>query len=149
MQQSRQEVLIADDDRQLIDMLRIRCLDIGLAVQVSSDALQALVKAHQRLPALVILDISMPSGNGLGVCEMMAADNRLRHIPVIILTGDSKSKTQERVKALGAHYVMKSSDIWVRLEPVICDLLSIDPAAVRYRKRIEDGRREKRKNQAG
>lgn len=125
MVNKKTEILIADDDRLIVNLLRTRCIHLGLSVQTTNDALQALVDINRRIPSLVILDISMPSGNGLSVCEMMASDKRLKHIPVIILTGHSDDSTRARVKDLGAHYILKSTDIWSQIEALMVRLLDI------------------------
>ena len=126
MENKKAEILIADDDRLIVNLLRTRCVHLGLSVQTTHDALQALVDINRRLPSLVILDIKMPSGNGLSVCEMMASDKRLKHIPVIILTGYSDEDTKARIGDLGAHYVLKAPDIWRQIEALLIRLLDIE-----------------------
>jgi len=50
----------------------------------------------------------MPAGNGLSVCEMMAGDDRLRSVPVIIMTGNNDKTIQQRCYMMGAYYVLKN-----------------------------------------
>ncbi len=127
MNSLNKEVLIADDDRLIVNMLSMRCRNLGLRVQTCQDAMQTLVTSHKRLPSLLIIDVTMPPGSGLGVCEMMANDTRLAKIPVIILTGRKNAETQERAESFGAHFFMKSPDVWDKLKPLICQLLDIVP----------------------
>ena len=115
-------VLVADDDPGLSRSLAIRLESLGLKVIRSSDAVNALLGAHRALPDLAILDVKMPSGNGLAVCEMMAANPECSRIPVIIYTGVSDAQTIARCKRLGAHYVQKSPDAWAQLKSVIEEL---------------------------
>ena len=116
-------ILIADDDLDLVDALTRRCNALGLKVDVASNAMAALSRIHEHRPALVILDVNMPSGNGLGVCEMMANHEELWSIPVIMLTGHCDPETIRRCHAFSAYYVKKSADVWKHVEPLLHTLL--------------------------
>ena len=119
-------ILIADDDTDLVDALELRCRQLGLEVITAEDGLTALSAADYALPDMVCLDVSMPGGNGLAACEMMADDERLSSIPVIILTGSSDEETIRRCHKMKAYYVQKSRDVWPRIEPILRDLLGIE-----------------------
>ena len=121
-------VLIADDDRDLVQVLKFRCNQLGLNVISAHDAMTALALAHQQEPDLICLDVNMPSGSGLSVCEMLAADDRLSSIPVIMLTGRADEETIRRCHTMCAYYVLKSRDIWDRVEPILRELLELPPA---------------------
>lgn len=121
-------VLIADDDPMFARVLAMRCRFLGLEVRTCPDAMFALTLIHKEPPDLVILDIAMPAGNGLAVCEMMASDQRLSGIPVIIVTGNSDEETRYRCQQLHAEYFQKSPNVWDWMKPVVCRLLGIDPA---------------------
>ena len=121
-------VLIADDDRDLVQVLKLRCNQLGLNVVGAHDAMTALALAHQEQPDLICLDVNMPSGSGLSVCEMLTADERLSSIPVIMLTGRTDEETIRRCHAMRAYYVLKSRDIWDRVEPILRQCLELPPA---------------------
>ena len=121
-------VLIADDDRDLVQVLKLRCNQLGLNVVGAHDAMTALALAHQEQPDLICLDVNMPSGSGLSVCEMLTADERLSSIPVIMLTGRADEETIRRCHTMCAYYVLKSRDIWDRVEPILRELLQLQPA---------------------
>lgn len=120
-------VLIADDDAMLVRVLTVRCRHLGLEVRQASDAMQALVMIHKDPPDLIILDVSMPAGDGLSACRMLASDSRLQEVPVIILTGRSDEQIREEVGAMGAHYVLKSPDCWQEIKPLVSRLLNLEP----------------------
>ena len=122
-------ILIADDDTDLVAALELRCRQLGLEVVTAEDALTALSAADCVSPDLICLDVSMPGGNGLAACEMMAGDQRLSSIPVIILTGASDEETIRRCHRMNAYYVQKSHDVWRRVEPILRELLDIEEAA--------------------
>ncbi len=121
------KVVIADDDRDLVRALELRCLHLGLEVCTAHDAMTALNLIHQHHPDLVCLDVNMPAGNGLSVCEMIQADEALASTAVVMLTGQSDEDTIRRCHSMCAYYVQKSDNVWERLEPIICELLELTP----------------------
>jgi CheY-like chemotaxis protein len=122
---SQKTILIADDDRDLVRVLAMRAGALGLEVTVAHDAMTALELCHQRRPDAAILDVTMPAGNGLGVCEMIAGDKHLHRMPVIILTGRQDRDTIRRCHSMCAYYVLKSSDVWNHVEPILRELLAL------------------------
>jgi len=122
---AKKTVLIADDDGDLCHLLVMRCKQMGLDVLRSPDAMHALLGAHRAGPDLVILDVHMPSGSGLSVCEMLAGDDNLRGIPVIVMSGIADENVRRRCLELGVTFVEKSASLWDRLEPVIRERLGI------------------------
>lgn len=119
------EVLIADDDQSLCRVFTVRCQQMGLKVRTAHDAMHALILIHKHVPDLIIMDISMPAGDGLSACEMLANDPRLSSIPVIILSGSSQPQDIQRCQELGAHYVLKQPHCWPEMKTKICGLLDI------------------------
>jgi CheY-like chemotaxis protein len=91
--------------------------------------MHALLGAHRVQPDLMILDVNMPGGNGLSVCEMMAGDPSLAKTPVIIMTGDTNPEIPGRCQALHAQYLQKGAGLWERLEPLIRKTLGM-PAVI-------------------
>src|SRR4051794_27988949 len=107
---ARKTILIADDDRELVDALAVRCRGLGFNVLTAHDAFAALLLAKSRMPDMICLDVEMPSGNGLSVCEMLAADDACRLIPIAILTGRGDPDTIIRCHTMCAYYVEKCPD---------------------------------------
>ena len=116
-------VLIADDDRDLVDVIAMRCRRHGLRVLCAHDAFAALSLVKAESPHMVCLDVEMPAGNGLSVCEMLASDEACRSIPVAIMTGRTDPDTIMRCHNMCAYYVEKCPDVWSRLEPLLTEIL--------------------------
>ncbi len=121
-------ILIADDDENLVDALARRCERLGFEVDRAHDGATALDSIDRVEPDLVILDVNMPGGSGISLCQMMAGDDLLRDIPVIIMTGRQDEETIRGCHELMAYYVLKSPDVWTRLEPLIGELLASPPS---------------------
>ncbi len=130
---NRPSVLIADDDDVLLRVLTVRCRNLGLEVRTAPDAMMALTIVHKDPPSVLILDITMPAGNGIGVLEMIRSDRRLAQILVVVLSGTSDDALVDRCEQLGAHFIRKSPDAWVDLkvllEPVVENVAPADEAA--------------------
>ncbi len=120
-------ILIADSDQNNVAPLVDRCKTMGLSPFTASNAMRALNMIHEDPPDLLIIEVNFEGGNGLSVCEMLNADERLSLIPVIILTSRTDEETKNRCFNLGAHYVHKSIDAWDTIQPLICHLIGVTP----------------------
>lgn len=122
------QVVIADDDSDLVQLLSERFSALGCSVIGVHTSLDAINIIHRAQPDLVVLDVNMPTGSGLCVCEMMATDERLRSVPVIILTGCSDERTIRRCHDMLVFYVQKGADVWSRIDPLVRELLHLGDA---------------------
>ena len=81
----RKTVLICDDEPMLRELVRAS-LDAGYRFAEASDGVVALELAHELKPDAVILDLMLPRRSGLDVLADMRADERLRDIPVFVVS---------------------------------------------------------------
>ena len=126
-------IVIADDDRDLVGVLETRCRALGLDVAVAYEARTAINIIHSRQPAIVCLDVNMPAGNGLSVCQLLSADKQFSSTPVIIMSGETSEETVRSCHRLCAYYVEKGNDVWPRIEPLLYELLDLEPETVNRR----------------
>lgn len=80
------EILIVEDSPTQAAQLRYLLEDHGYRVTAAVDGRQGLEAARQRKPTLVISDVVMPELDGYGLCRAIKADERLRDVPVILVT---------------------------------------------------------------
>ena len=80
------EILIAEDSPTQAEQLRYLLEEHGFAVTAAPDGKQALAAARRRKPTLVISDVMMPEMDGFALCREIKRDERLKDIPVILLT---------------------------------------------------------------
>ncbi len=128
---AKRTILIAEDDFDLVRFLTTECRSLGFDVFRSSNALHALSGARRVNPALIVLDLNMPGGNGLSVCEMLASDHEKSRVPIIIMSGQTDTDTIRRCKLAGARFVAKGPRLWPELAAVMCDCLSVKPPPAR------------------
>jgi DNA-binding response OmpR family regulator len=99
--QGPKQVLIIEDDENLAMALALRLKAAGYGTTTTYDALTGLNAAVNNPPALVLLDISMPAGNGFSVAEQIQTLIP-SPTPIIFLTASKKPDFRERAKKLGA-----------------------------------------------
>jgi DNA-binding response OmpR family regulator len=99
--QEPKQVLIIEDDQDLAMALALRLKAAGYGTTTTYDALTGLNAAVSNPPALVLLDISMPAGNGFSVAEQIQTLIPTP-VPIIFLTASKKPDFRERAKKLGA-----------------------------------------------
>ena len=101
-------VLVADDEQDIIDLVRFRLEHDGYRVISASDGEAALELARAEHPALCILDVMMPKLSGLEVLAQLRADQTTASTRVILLTARGQDADVDRGFELGAHdYVTK------------------------------------------
>ena len=79
-------VLIADDETSVDELVRVTLEDERLRVVAASDGVTALALASEIEPHLVLLDVNMPGWDGIEVCRRLRADARFTSTPIVMLT---------------------------------------------------------------
>ncbi|HEY4648413.1 MAG TPA: response regulator [Gemmatimonadales bacterium] len=79
-------ILLAEDDKQIGDMISFKLTNGGHRVIRAQDGEQACLLAGQERPDLILLDAMMPSLSGFEVLRRLKIDPNLRNIPVIMVT---------------------------------------------------------------
>jgi two-component system, cell cycle sensor histidine kinase and response regulator CckA len=85
-------ILIVEDSPTQAERLRYVLSEAGHEVRAARDGEQALALIAERPPLLVITDIVMPGMDGYELCRTIKSDERLREVPVILLTSLSSPK---------------------------------------------------------
>jgi putative two-component system response regulator len=96
------KILIVEDDKSIVMALTVRLRAAGYAVIVAFDAIMAVSMALKQHPDLVLLDISMPGGNGFMVAERLQNSALTAGVPMLFLTASKQSGLRERAQEVGA-----------------------------------------------
>ncbi len=112
-------VMLVDDDSGMLSALAKRCEALGLETMAFTDLREAVRAATDAVPDLIVLDVLMPSGNGLEICEQLMQDERLKSTRIVMLTGEASPETRLRTQRAGAHFVRKGNHVWDRLKPIL------------------------------
>ena len=96
------KILIADDDPDIVALLSSRFKANGYDVVGAHNGVWVVVKALKEQPDLIVLDINMPSGNGVSVYEQLKKHVETFFIPVIFITGYPSYEVRDTVIDMGA-----------------------------------------------
>jgi two-component system alkaline phosphatase synthesis response regulator PhoP len=101
-------VLVVEDDPDIVELLTHYLQTDGWTVTVAGDGRSALERLHKDGFELLILDLQIPRVDGLAVCSAVRADERIKDLPVVMLT--ARADETDRIVGLemGADdYVVK------------------------------------------
>lgn len=98
-------ILVVDDDRKTVDLIRLYLEKDGYRVLMAYDGHRAMEIARNKRPGLIILDLMLPEVDGLDVCCQLRSES---NVPVIMLTAKSTEDDKLAGLDLGADdYVTK------------------------------------------
>ena len=83
-------ILVVDDEDDLLELVRYNLTKEGYEVACVGSGEEALKAVRRELPDLIVLDLMLPSVDGLEVCSRLKADARTREVPIIMLTAKSE-----------------------------------------------------------
>jgi CheY-like chemotaxis protein len=94
--QLKGEVLVIEDDPDSGALIQRTAAQVGLKASVARNGVEGMEMIRRRPPAAIVLDLNMPGMNGFQVLDALQADDRLKHIPVLIVSGEDISSTQHQ-----------------------------------------------------
>lgn len=102
-------VLLVDDDLTLREMYAERLKAEGMSVEMAKDGEEAIQKAQDLRPNVILLDIMMPKINGLDVLKRLREIDITKDIPVIVLTALIQDRDKMESITTGADdFIVKS-----------------------------------------
>ena len=103
----RRLILVADDDADILALIRAVLERSGHEVVAVADGAEALAGVRMRRPDLAVLDITMPLVDGLEVLRRLRADSETAALPVVLLSAQAQEADVVRGFATGASAYMK------------------------------------------
>jgi CheY-like chemotaxis protein len=104
-------ILVADDDPVILRLLQVNFRLEGYRVETAPHGDEALRKARELKPDLILLDVMMPGVDGWEVCRRLKEEPATADIPVIFLSARAQDEDRRRGRALGVvDYVTKPFD---------------------------------------
>jgi CheY-like chemotaxis protein len=95
-------VLLVDDDNTILLGAGVRLKSMGYIVYTAKDAVSAISAVRKCEPDVVVLDISLPAGDGFLVAERLQTLVGSAATPIIFITSSDNPALRERAKKLGA-----------------------------------------------
>ena len=117
-------VLVADDDRDILEYVRFRLELAGYEVLTASTGEEALALALEHRPKLALLDLVMPKLSGMDVIRRIRQEPGLSSMPVIVLSAHVGQWDVERALEAGADYYLSkpftdADDLVVRVKQAL------------------------------
>ncbi len=120
-------VLLVDDDPVIVRLLEVNFRLEGYVIDTAGRGDEALAKAMENRPDLIVLDVMMPGVDGWEVCRRLRQEPRLVDVPVIFLSARANEDDFDRGRELGVvEYVTKPFDP-VRLLELVREHLGGEP----------------------
>lgn len=106
----KKRIHVLEDDQDIRYIIEFLLKDEGYELQLSSTFAELKSKLNESLPDLFIIDVMLPDGNGIEICEDLKTDIFTKHIPVIVMSANPDSKEQS-VTAGADTYISKPFDL--------------------------------------
>jgi two-component system alkaline phosphatase synthesis response regulator PhoP len=135
METTPRKVLIADDEPDILEILKYNLQNEGYEVTTAKDGNDAMEKAKRLHPDLVVLDVMMPGKTGVEVCELLRAQPVFKDTLIIFLTAVNDEGTQIKGLQTGADdYISKPVSPKVFLSKVNSLFRRVNKSAVKILK---------------
>jgi two-component system OmpR family response regulator len=111
MSEKSRAVLVVEDDPEINELVGAYVQIAGFDYQSALNGQQAVAKATQIHPSLIVLDIMLPDFDGFEVARRLKSQNATSHIPIVMLTALDRDEYRQRGKSAGAvDYLTKPFD---------------------------------------
>ncbi|HOW58125.1 MAG TPA: response regulator [Candidatus Omnitrophota bacterium] len=101
------KILFVDDEPMVVALMQKRLASRGFIVETAFDGKEALQKAKDWKPDLILLDVIMPEMNGYDTCRQLKAAQETAHIPVVFFTASQDSALETNAKKVGATKIVQ------------------------------------------
>ncbi len=121
----KKKILVVEDDADTVELLQMQLKQIGYPdVLVATNGLDALDKAREKKPDLILLDIRLPGMNGFEVIRRLKADSQARPILILALTAKAMPGDREMCLESGCDGYLAKPILLRQLKAEIEKLLS-------------------------
>ena len=117
------KILIIEDEKNLLDVLKIKLSDAGYEVETALDGISGLEKAKTVSPDLILLDLLLPKLDGMSLLRELKKEEKMEKIPVVVLTNFFNQKLYDTmIEAGAAGYLIKSD---YKIEDIVAKVKGI------------------------
>lgn len=103
-----EKILIVDDEEHIVELIKYNLESNGFTTITANNGIEALKKAKNETPSLVLLDVMLPGINGNDVCKEIRRDSNISTMPVIMITAKGEELDRIIGLELGADdYIIK------------------------------------------
>lgn len=113
------KILVVDDEPQITEIVEAFLVNAGHQVIISNDGKNAVQKAKEIRPDIILLDIMMPGTDGYSICNEIKSDPGLANTPVVFLTGKDMNEDMGRSFKVGGDMFIKKPFSCERLLEIV------------------------------
>ena len=101
-------ILIAEDDRDIRDLIQFTLMFAGHKITAAANGAEALELAPKVKPDLIMMDVRMPKMTGYEACREMKKIEEIKHVPVIFLSAKGQDEEKQTgIEAGAVAYILK------------------------------------------
>jgi CheY-like chemotaxis protein len=105
------KVLIVDDEEDIRNLGEMMLTDNGYDVLTAKNAGEAITKAEEEKPDIILMDIVMPGRNGFDACKILKFKPATKEIPVVMFSALGRDVDKKMAEEAGAEaYITKPFD---------------------------------------
>lgn len=109
MTDEKKKILVVEDDIFISDIYQVKFKQEGFEVAIAVNGLEALKILDNFRPDIILLDIIMPQMDGIETLKKIKNNDKLKNIPIIMLTNISEKEKVEESEEMGVNdYLVKS-----------------------------------------
>jgi DNA-binding response OmpR family regulator len=101
-----QTVLVVDDEKSFLDIMKILLSRAGFRVLTSAHGSEGLKMIYDQRPDLVLLDDMLPGMSGCDICAQVKHDDSVQHIPVLLYSAGPRVRDAELIRQIRADGVL-------------------------------------------
>lgn len=102
------KLLIVEDDFFMNDLYRMEGVNKGFVVETCSNGAEAIDKAPNFMPDIILLDLMLPKADGIEVVTTLRSMDQFKQTPIVIITNVDDAEVEKKARAAGAtDYVLK------------------------------------------
>ncbi len=121
------KIMVVDDEPEITEIVESFLTEAGYKVVVANSGSEAIKRAEEFKPDVILLDIMMPGTDGYAVCKQIKKNPHFANTPVIFLTGKDRDDDKgQSFKSGGDIYIKKPFSCERLLEIVNIVLMSIN-----------------------
>lgn len=124
----RPHILVVDDSKAVRLIAQKALAPFDCDVGEATNGYTALFAMERKLPDLLLLDVSMPTMDGLEMLEMMRANPQLGALPVVMMVSSTDHKVLPKIVALGISAQVKKPFTDAALVEAVRSVLKLKPA---------------------
>lgn len=110
MTDSRQKILVIEDNQAVCQVLREKLTEEGFDVKIATNGEDGLNELKKSLPDLVMLDIIMPKLDGAQMLKLLKDNANVKEVPVLVVTNIPQADAEERVQGFPVAEVLVKAD---------------------------------------